>query len=211
VSSHAGAGKALNWTAGLMGGLIETFVLIYMFLVLGEPFFSKLLDGKNPRERERALTIAREIQTTISRYLLTITGINVCLGIAVTAGLWLCGVPNPAIWGVMAMLLNYIPYFGPIAGIIIVGIVSFVTFDSFSRSLLPTGWYLLLHLVEADYLTPVILGKQFTVSPLIVFISLMFAMWLWGGVGALLAAPILISLKVLCQRIPAMAPGNRFL
>ena len=157
------------------------------------------------------MSIGREVQETISNYLLTVTLINVCLGTAVGAGLYFLGVPNAVLWGLMAALLNYVPYFGPIAGIIIVAIVGFLTIDTVPKSLLPAVWYLVLHLAEADYITPVLLGRRFTISPVVIFISLLFGIWLWGIPGALLAAPILISLKVLCQRVPSLASGNRFL
>jgi predicted PurR-regulated permease PerM len=211
VKQSASAGKAINWTAGLFAGVIETIVLLYMFLVSGDALLNQILDGNELREKRQALSIGHEVQETISNYLLTVSLINICLGTVVGVGLYFFGVPNAALWGLMAACLNYIPYFGPIVGIIIVGFVSFLTIDSLPQNLLPAAWYLGLHLAEADYITPVLLGRRFTISPLVVFISLLFGIWLWGIVGAILSVPLLISLKVLCQRIPSLAPGNRFL
>jgi predicted PurR-regulated permease PerM len=211
VNEHSGTGKAINWTAGLLAGIIETVVLLYMFLVLGDALLNQILDGKDYGKKREALSIGREVQETISNYLLTVTIINICLGAAVGAGLYFLGVPNAVLWGLMATIVNYIPYFGPIAGIVIVGIVSLLTIDTIPKSLIPATWYLVLHIAEADYITPVLLGRRFTISPVVVFISLLFGIWLWGVPGALLSAPILITLKVLCQRVPSFFAANRFL
>jgi predicted PurR-regulated permease PerM len=211
LKDGSGASKAINWTAELLAGIIETIVLLYMFLILGDGLLDQILDGQDHKERQRALSIGKEVQETISNYFLTVSLINLCLGVAVGTGLYFIGVPNAVLWGLMAATLNYIPYFGPIAGIIVVAIVSLLTIDSLPKSLLPPAWYFLLHIAEADYLTPVLLGRRFTLSPIIIFISLLFGVWLWGVMGALLAVPLLISLKVLCLRVPGMAAGNRFL
>lgn len=72
-------------------------------------------------------------------------------------------------------------------------------------------WYLLLHLLEANLITPVLLGRRFTLNPVVIFISLIFWTWLWGVPGALLSVPILVSIKVLSDRVPAMAPVSELL
>jgi predicted PurR-regulated permease PerM len=205
------AGKAINWTAGFLGSLIETIILLYMFLVMGEAFLNKIFDGDGSREKHRALNISNEVQQTISHYLFTVSLINFTLGTLVGTGLYFLGVPNAVLWGLLAALLNYIPYFGPIVGIIIIAAVGFLTVDTLPKNILPAAWYLLLHLAEADFITPVLLGRHFTINPLVIFIALLFGVWLWGVLGALLAVPVLIALKVLCQRVPAFAFGNRFL
>ncbi len=138
-------GKAINWTAGFIGSLIETIILLYMFMVLGEEFFNKIFDGDGSRDKRRALNISAEVQQTISNYLFAVSLINLSLGICVGTGLYFLGVPNAVLWGLLAALLNYIPYFGPIFGIIIVAAVGFLTVDTFPKNLLPALWYLLLH------------------------------------------------------------------
>jgi predicted PurR-regulated permease PerM len=108
-------------------------------------------------------------------------------------------------WGVMAALLNFIPYFGPIVGIIVVGLVGFFTLDSFPKEIWPMSWYLVVHVLEADLITPIILGRRFTLDPVMILISLMFWTWLWGISGALLAVPILVSANVVCARVPSLS------
>jgi predicted PurR-regulated permease PerM len=114
-------------------------------------------------------------------------------------------------WGGVAALLNYIPYFGPVLGMLAVGLGGMFVFDTFTQALLPAGAYLILHLIEADAITPFVLGRRFTLNPVIIFVALMFFVWLWGILGALLAMPLLVTLKVICERVPALATVGELL
>jgi predicted PurR-regulated permease PerM len=211
VKSSSSTGKALTLTGGLLASLLETVVLLYMLMVLGDEYLHKILDGTNRAHERDILKISQEIQQTISKYMMTVTMINAVLGIAVAGGLYFMGVPNAALWGLMAFLLNYIPYFGPAVGIIIVGLIGILTIDSFPLNILPLAWYLALHLAEADWITPVLLGRRFTLSPIVIFVFLMFWTWMWGPLGALLSVPILMSLKVVCSHVPAWEKGGKYL
>ena len=93
-----------------------------------------------------------------------------------------------------------------LAGVILLAAVGLITFDTLWQGLLPPAWYLLLHLLEANLITPVLLGRRFTINPVVIFVSLIFWTWLWGVPGALLSVPILVSIKVVCDRVPAMSP-----
>ena len=147
---------------------------------------------------EGALTTARVIQQVVdatSTYLGTITVINVTLG-ALTAGiLWRLGMDSPLMWGGIVAVLNYIPYLGPIASALLLFIGGLMTFPDAWSALLPPAVFLSLHLVEANLITPMIVGKRLTVSPLAILISLSFWSWVWGTTGALLAVPLLIIVK----------------
>lgn len=121
------------------------------------------------------------------------------------------GVPNAAMWGILVAVLNFVPYFGPASGVILLAAVGLLTFDTLGKGLLPPLWYLLLHLLETNLITPVLLGRRFTLNPVVIFVSLIFWMWLWGVPGALLSVPILVSIKVVCDRVPAMSPVSELL
>jgi predicted PurR-regulated permease PerM len=112
--------------------------------------------------------------------------------------------PNAMMWGALAAIVNYIPYFGPIAGILVVAVAGLLSFDTLVRGLLPAAIYLCWHVLEADLFTPFLLGYRFRLNPVIIFVALMFFAWLWGIVGGLLAMPILVTLKVICNRLPAL-------
>lgn len=206
VKDQGGTATILNWTGTLMAGLGEVLVLIYLLLASGDLFLQKLVRVMPTlRGKIRALEISHEVQQNISNYLFSASLINLTLGALVSLGLFLLGVPNPAMWGVLAAFLNFIPYFGPVAGVILLAAVGILTFDSPAQGLLPPLWYLALHLLEANAVTPILLGRRLTLNPVAIFVSLMFWMWLWGIPGALLSIPILVSVKVVCDRVPSMA------
>ena len=149
---------------------------------------------------EGALTTARVIQQVVdatSTYLGTITVINVTLG-ALTAGiLWRLGMDSPLMWGGIVAVLNYIPYLGPIASGLLLFFGGLMTFPDAWSALLPPAIFISLHLVEANLITPMIVGKRLTISPLAILISLSFWSWVWGTTGALLAVPLLIIIKTI--------------
>ena len=196
----------INWTGTFLAGVGETFVLLYLMLASGDLFLQKLVHVMPTLgDKKRAVEISHEIQQNISNYLFSVTLINIGLGLVVSGGLYSMGVPNAAMWGMLAAVLNFVPYFGPVAGIVLLGTVGLLTFDTFWKGFLPPAWYLVFHLLEANLITPVLLGRRFTLNPVVLFVSLIFWTWLWGVPGALLSVPILVSIKVICDRIPVLA------
>src|SRR5712671_6611482 len=196
----------INWTGTFLAGIGETLVLLYLLLASGDLFLQKLVRVvPTLSDKKLAVEISHEIQQNISNYLFSVSLINVGLGLVVSGGLYFMGVPNAAMWGILVALLNFVPYFGPVAGVIILGTIGFLSFDTLWKGLLPPAWYLVLHLLEANLITPVLLGRRFTLNPVIIFVSLIFWTWLWGIPGALLSVPILVSIKIVCDRVPAMS------
>jgi predicted PurR-regulated permease PerM len=212
VKDSRGAGSILNWTGTLLVGIGETLVLVYLLLASGDLFLQKLVRVMPTlSDKKRAIEVSHEIQQNISNYLFSVSLINIGLGIVVSAGLYFMGVPDAAMWGMLVAVLNFVPYFGPVTGVILLATVGLLTFDTLWAGLLPPAWYLLLHLLEANLITPVLLGRRFTLNPVVIFVSLIFWMWLWGVPGALLSVPILVSIKVICDRVPAMMPVSELL
>ena len=212
VKVSQGNGSILNWTGTLLAGIGETLVLLYLLLASGDMFAQKLVHMMPTwRDKKRAVEINREVQLNISHYLLSVTLINLGLGIIAGGGFYFMGVPNAAMWGMVVAVLNYVPYFGPIVGVTLLAIVGLLTFDTLPQGLLPPGFYLLLHLLEANLVTPVLLGRRFTLNPVVIFVSLIFWTWLWGMPGALLSVPILVSIKVVCDRVPTLSAVSELL
>jgi predicted PurR-regulated permease PerM len=206
INDQRGATTILNWTGTLLAGLGEVLVLIYLILASGDLFLQKLVRVMPTlNDKKQAIELSHEIQQNISNYLFTVTVINICLGSVVAAGLFMLGVPKPVMWGVLVALLNYVPYFGPVVGVGLLGVVGVLSFDTLWQGLLPGAWYLALHLLEANFVTPILLGRRFTLNPVAIFISLMFWLWLWGIPGALLSVPILVLIKAICDRLPKAA------
>ncbi len=202
----------INWTGTFLVGGGETLVLLYLLLASGDLFLQKLVRVMPTlRDKKRAVEISHEVQQNISNYLFSVSLINLGLGVVVSGGLYFMGVPNAAMWGILVAVLNFVPYFGPVAGVIVLGTVGLLTFDTLWKGLLPPAWYLLLHMLEANLITPVLLGRRFTLNPAVIFVSLIFWTWLWGVPGALLSVPILVSIKVVCDHVPAMSPASELL
>ena len=149
---------------------------------------------------EGALTTARVIQQVVdatSTYLGTITLINVGLGALTAAILWKLGMPSPVMWGGIVAVLNYIPYLGPIASALFLFLGGLMIYPDIWGALLPPAAFVSLHLIEANFFTPMIVGKRLTISPLAILVSLSFWSWVWGTTGALLAVPLLIIIKTI--------------
>jgi len=212
IKDSRGTSSILNWTGTLLVGIGETLVLVYLLLASGDLFLQKLVRVMPTlSDKKRAVEVSHEIQQNISNYLFSVSLINIGLGIVVSGGLYFMGVPNAAMWGMLVAVLNFVPYFGPVAGVILLATVGLLTFDTLWQGLLPPAWYLVLHLLEANLITPVLLGRRFTLNPVVIFISLIFWIWLWGVPGALLSVPILVSIKAVCDRVPAMSPVSELL
>jgi len=195
-----------------VAGVVVMLVLLYFLLASGDLFLRKLIRVlPTLDDKKRAVDIARQLEEDVSLYLSTITLINIGLGVCVAVAVHLLGLPNPVLWGVMATLLNFIPYLGGIIGIVVIAIVSVLTFDSPGEILLPPLVYFLLTASEGYFVTPMILGKRLTLNPVVILLGLIFWGWLWGIVGAVLAVPMLVSVKILCDHIPPLASVGEFL
>jgi predicted PurR-regulated permease PerM len=204
--------EVFNWTGAFLVGIGEAFVLLYLMLASGDLFLQKLVHVMPTLgDKKRAVEISREIQHKISKYLFSVSLINLGLGILVSGSLYWLGVPNAAMWGAIVAVLNFIPYFGPVTGIILLGAVGLLSFDALWKAILPSAWYLLLHILEANFITPIVLGRRFTLNPVVIFVSLIFWTWLWGVPGALLSVPILVSIKVVCDHVPALSSASELL
>ncbi|MFL9841451.1 AI-2E family transporter [Sphingomonas sp. ST-64] len=145
-----------------------------------------------------AMATARVIQDVVddtSAYLGTITMINVSLGLVVAGALWLIDMPTPLMWGGIVALLNYIPYLGPIFGAAFLAVGGLMTFQDVWTALLPAAIVIGLHTIEANFITPLIVGRRLTINPIMILISLSFWGWVWGTPGALLAVPLLIIIQ----------------
>lgn len=194
-----------------VGGTVAVF-LLYFLLALDDLFLRKLA-GVLPEmsQRRKAVVIVREIEHDLSHYVLVRTVTNVGFGAAVGCALWLLEMPNPILWGVVAGVLNYVPYLGGLIGYIIVGLAALTAFDSVGRALLAPGVYFLLNVIEGNVVTPAVLGRELTLNPVMIFVWLIFWTWIWGVPGALLAIPLLAMTKIVADNVDTLSPLGSFL
>ena len=145
-----------------------------------------------------AMTTARVIQQVVdatSAYLGTITIVNIGMGLVVALVLYFIEMPTPLMWGGIAAVLNYIPYLGPIASTLLLALGGLMTFQDPWYALLPALSFIVIHLIEANLVTPAVVGRRLTINPLLILLSLSFWAWVWGTTGALLAVPLLIIIR----------------
>ena len=147
--------------------------------------------------RLRYLKIVRDIEDNLASYLIVVTSVNTVFGAIVATAAWLLGLPNPAIFGMLAAIFNYIPYVGPAIMAIILFGVGLVTFSSLVHALVAPVFFIALAGLEGHFITPTIVGRQFTLNPLLVVLGLAFWSWLWGPIGAFFAVPISIVCLVI--------------
>lgn len=173
-------------------------LLIYFFLAT----YSKMRrrSHRSHDHTHRSLRMARTIRTVVdstAAYIGTITVINLMMGAVVALVVGLLGMPSPMMWGGIAALLNFVPYVGPIATTAVLAFGGVLTFDDLSAGLIPAGAFVAIHALEANLVTPMIVGQRLTINPLFILIALSYWGWVWGTVGALLSVPLLIMMKVL--------------
>jgi predicted PurR-regulated permease PerM len=202
----------LSATHTVLAGVGLMALTLYFHLGWGDLFLRKLIRAlPTLTNKQRAVEIARETERQVSAYLLTITLVNALLGAALGAAVWLLGVPNPTLWGAMVFVLNFIPYLGPLIGIVVLGVVALVTLPGLGYALLVPAFYFLLHSVESNIITPLVLVRRLTLNPIVMFLWLSLWFWLWGIPAAVLAVPMLKTLKIFCDNIPQLARAGQFL
>lgn len=185
--------------------LVLFFVTLIFFLASQVNLRRYLASFFASREGKlRFIRIANDIEQNLASYVATVTVINLCLGAVVALGAWLLGLPSPVTLGILAALLNYIPYIGPAAMVLILFGIALVTFPSLGYALLPPAAFVGLTTIEGQIVTPTVLGRRLTLNPLAVILALAFWTWLWGPMGAFLAVPLsLIALVTINHLFPS--------
>jgi predicted PurR-regulated permease PerM len=192
--------------------MLVAAVLLFFLLSSPDGFLEKAVEiAPRLQDKKRIVSAAREIETEVSTYLLTMTAINAVFGTLVGLAMWALGVPNAALWGVFAGLTNFIPYIGALAMTFVLAGVGVLSFDDPWQMFLPAGVFVVLNMLEANAATPFIMGRRLTLSPVAVFVWVILWSWLWGVPGGLIAVPMLSALKITFQHVPSLVPLARLL
>ncbi|HEX5387191.1 MAG TPA: AI-2E family transporter [Gemmatimonadales bacterium] len=212
VKGPTAAERLFGTTQTIVIGAIEVLILLYFLLAAGDLFLQKMINVlPSFGDKRRAVEIARETEASISTYLVTLTLLNVGEALAVTGAMYLVGVPNPLLWGVLAGLVEFIPYIGPTVLLLVLAAAGLTTFDTLGHALLVPGAYLVVNFVQSNLVSPLIMGQRLTLNPVAIFIGLAFWWWIWGVPGAFIAVPLLATLKIFCDHIETLAPIGEFL
>jgi predicted PurR-regulated permease PerM len=212
VQSADLAYSILGVSGHFVAASVIVFVLGYFLLGLSETLIRQALATRGTfLEKRNIVQLVHEVEGGISRYLLTITVINICLGIATAAAMWLLGIPSPLLWGVLAALLNFVPHVGAFLCMLVLFFVGAVTHQSLTQGLVVASAFVLLTSAESYFLTPFVLSKSLRLSPLAVILAILFWGWLWGIAGGLMAAPLLTVLKIVCDQFEVTRPYSALL
>ncbi|KPN17435.1 transporter [Xanthomonas sp. Mitacek01] len=211
--------RTLVATPKMLASVLAVVLLTFFFMVYGENLQRNAIAMLPDRQRRKlTVDIMQSIEREISRYVLTISIINTLLG-AVFAGVlvWM-GLPlqDALLWGTVVALLNFAPYVGPLIGVLLMLLMGFVSYDGNWPSaawapVIPAAIYLLLHTIEGQFVTPIVLGRRMAISPLMLILALMLFGWMWGIVGLLLAVPLIVCVKLVLARIEGFEGWARLL
>jgi len=206
------AAKVFGLTTTLLTGLLEVLLLVWFLLASGDLFVRKLVHVLPlVSEKKRAVDVVHETESVVSRYMLVSLLMYLVQGTAVGLTAWLVGLPTPALWGMMTVLLEFIPYLGAAFMMILLTLIGLATFDSVGQALVTPGVYLLVSTIQNNLVSPFAYGRRLKLNPVAVLLSVMIWYGLWGIAGAFLAVPLVATIKVLADRVPGLVALGEFL
>lgn len=186
----------------LLAQIMACVVLIFFLLVFGPNLFHVFIrDFPVVTDKRRALVLVDQIQRELSAYIVTISIINTCLGLATAGAFYYLKIEDALLWGALVALMNFVPYLGGIASSMVLLVVGVVQFGVTSSAFLPAGVFLLLNIFESQLITPAVLGRSMQLNPLIIIVWIAITGWLWGVIGVLLAVPILMCVKIILENL----------
>jgi len=205
-------------TYGSMGALAlgsQAVMILFLsyFLLVSDDLFKRKLVKIVPTLSKKKITveIVEEIGTQIERFLMVQVFTSLLVAVATSLALWWLGLEQPVIWGILAGILNSVPYFGPLVvtgGLMVVAYLQFRTFD---MTFYVAGIALVITTLEGWLLTPTLMGKAASINPVAIFIGIIFWSWVWGVWGLILAVPMLMMIKSVCDRIEELQPIGELL
>jgi predicted PurR-regulated permease PerM len=209
VDQGSGVESVAFLAPALIAQVLIFFACLYFFVATRNQTRAAVLKlCVNRRLRWRVAHIFRDVERMVSRYLLSITAINIAEGVAVAIALHLIDIPSALLWGALAALANFVVFVGPIVMVVILFMVGLAEFDTLTASLLPVAVYLGINTIEAQFLTPMVIGRTMTLNPFVVVLALIFWIWLWGPIGGFVAIPaLLVFYAVIGNIVPGMDWG----
>jgi predicted PurR-regulated permease PerM len=212
VKQESTVSKIVGVTQHFFAAALEVVILLYFLLAAGDLFLQKLIKVlPTQSDKRKAVEIARETESSISTYLLTAASVNVAEGVVVSIAMYLLGMPNPLLWGAMVALLEFIPYLGAATAVVVLGVAAITIFDNVGHAMLVPGAFLLVNVIQANLVSPLLLGHRLALNPVAILVGLAFWFWIWGIPGAFVAVPLLATFKIFCDHIQSLAAVGEFL
>ncbi|MEO7051294.1 MAG: AI-2E family transporter [Rhodanobacter sp.] len=191
---------------------LTMFLMLFFLLNSGDTFLRRLVEiMPRFRDKRQVIDISWQIESDISGYLITISTMNLLVGVVTGLAMWGLGLDDPLLWGAIAFLLNYVPILGPLTGMVMFLAIGLLSLNPLWKAFMPMVVYVAVHLIEGETFTPMLLARRFTLNPVLVVVALLFWYWMWGVPGAILAVPMLAITKIVCDRVRPLAAFGHFL
>jgi predicted PurR-regulated permease PerM len=204
--------SVIGTTGGLLGGIVEVILLLYLLLASGDLFLKKMVKViPHGRDRANSIKVVGEIESAVLRYLLLALMITTGQGIVVAVVLWLLQMPSPLLWGLLTMVLEFIPYLGATVMVGLLTVTALATFDGFGHAIVVPISYLVIATIQTSVISPIAYGNRLKLNPVAVLIGVLFWWFLWGVPGAFLAVPIIATLKIIADRSEGLKTLGEFL
>jgi predicted PurR-regulated permease PerM len=185
--------SAMSFLTPAIGQFLVFFGALIFFLSGRRQLKQRLtLSFPDRKSRLRTLKAISEIETSLTTYLTSMALINLVVGTATAATVFLLGIKNPFMWGLAAFICNFIPYVGPLILALVFALVGLLTFENLLQAMLLPMIYLLIVFVETQFATPAVMSRRLEMNSFLVFVGVVFWSWMWGLAGAFLALPLLI-------------------
>jgi predicted PurR-regulated permease PerM len=204
--------RVFGTTQRFVTAALEVVILLYFLLAAGDLFLQKLIKVlPTMGDKRKAVEIARMTEAGISTYLLTVACINVVEGAVAALVMWGLGMPSPILWGVMVAVFEFVPYLGALAIVAVLSVAAITTFDTVGHALLAPGAFLAINIIQANFVSPVLVGHRLELNPVALLVGLTFWFWIWGIPGAFIAVPLMATFKIFCDHIESLAALGEFL
>ena len=212
VAGPSMGSRFFGTTQSIIGALLEVLVLLFFLLAAGDLFLQKTIKVATGAASQRtAIEVARQIEASISRYLVTSALLNLAEGAVFTGIMYLLKMPNPFLWGALVTCLEFIPYIGALTLVAILTIASLTVFDNVGHALIVPGSFVALNLIQGNLIGPMVMGHRLSLNPVAIFIGVAFWWEIWGIAGAFIAVPMLASLKIVCDHVEWLSGVGEFL
>jgi predicted PurR-regulated permease PerM len=193
-------GRIFATTAGLLGTLLQVIVIVFLVLATGDLFTRKLAIVMPRPVRGTSEQTIEAAEAVVRRYLVVTALINLGQGIIVALAMWLIGIPNPPLWGLLTFVFEFLPYIGALFMVASLTVTAFATFDSLGHIILAPLAYILISTIQNNAVSPFAYGSGLRLNPLAVLLGVLIGWFLWGVAGAFIAVPLLAAVRILAER-----------
>lgn len=212
VSNTGFAASIFSVAPGFLSRIVFSLILLFFLVASGDMFLTKTVQSFNRfSDKRRAVEVLHAIEDRLGYYLGGISIINAGLGVTVAAAMHLWGLPNALIFGFMAFGLNFVPFLGGLMGASIAAAVAFVSLDGTWAAAGVFLTYVLLTSIEGQFITPLVISRRMKLNTTVVFLAVAFFAWIWSVMGMIVALPILIVIKIVCDETNTFPTLARFL